>query len=584
MTRTFLALAWVEDDPQSFSPRMELFRRFGASSQWSLAASETGFQLYVRGPCAPSVQPCASGGYVVGDLFGARRSHSARDGHDGLRFGSKRDRLATARALLAETYGRYVALWPVAGRLAVLRDPTGGFEAVTWRRRGLTLVAGDLVEALPAGLGPSARVNWTKLSGELVGAGPRGDDALLEGVEAVAPGGYLPPGGQQIRLWRPQAFAGRAAASISPPEELAARARACVQSYAGDEALVCELSGGFDSSVVAALLSPEQQTRTRLIHFRGRGAEADEVASAQHAADHLGLNLHQLELEGQGYSLRELEALPSGWRPSFAGLDHHLDEAMARAVEVAGAKRILTGQGGDAVFFQAVTPWASRDLTDRNLAEGPAWAWRLAIARSTRRSVWALLAMEFAAKVGFGPNLDPPSAPWIAASARRSARGLGPHPWLRDLRRIAPAKRLHIHALVYAQRYLGPSARSAVADIAHPLLAQPIVEFCLGVPVLDLTDGVRGRAMARRVLGRHLPVQVAWRRSKGDLTSYYGLKLARSLQALRPFLLDGVVCREGLVNRQILETWLNEEALMERGGYGDLLQLMSVEAWARRWA
>lgn len=584
--RSYLALAWSDADQSAIGARTQLYAQLRNRAEWACVISEPRFELYVRGPRPPAVRRFA-GGYILGDLFGegvlAADASASLTGAMAPGLGA-RAVMAAALGLIAQHHGRYVAIWPDGEQTAVLRDPTGALEAVSWIRDGVRVVAGELRESLPAGLAPPLSINWAKVAAQLARPALIGERLAFDGVTALPPGGFLGASGQVLRLWRPQALARSSwAEGRDQAAALAQTIERVVAGYDGAGGLLCELSGGFDSSVVAAHLGALAHADVHLLHFAGRATEADELNYAQRVADHCRRSLRTLALSDRPYSLIDLEALPSGWRPSMAGIDRHLDLAVAHEAERLGAVMIMTGQGGDGVFFQALTPWASADLQGRSLPAAERRAWRIAIAMATGVSYWRLLALEGAAGLGLGPRLGMPPAPWLTRWARGVARGASPHDWLTDLRGVAPAKREQIQALVYAQRYSGPCARSWAADVIHPLLAQPIVELCLRIPIFDLTQGTEGRALARRAVGARLPPQVAQRPSKGDLTAYYGRKLARSLSAIRPFLLDGQLAAHGVLDSSVLRRWLDESQLREQGGYGDLLQLLSFEAWARRW-
>ena len=89
--------------------------------------------------------------------------------------------------------------------------------------------------------------------------------------------------------------------------------------------------------------------------------------------------------------------------------------------------------------------------------------------------------------------------------------------------------------------------------------------------------------MARRAFEGRLPAMILQRRSKGDLTAYYGRMLARSLPVLRPWLMEGWLAERKVLQLAVLDEMLTEEALITRGGYPDLMELIAVETWARGW-
>ena len=68
------------------------------------------------------------------------------------------------------------------------------------------------------------------------------------------------------------------------------------------------------------------------------------------------------------------------------------------------------------------------------------------------------------------------------------------------------------------------------------------------------------------------------------MQAFYGRAVAASLDVLRPWLLEGVLQREGLIRTDKLEPLLNADVLIMTDVYVDLLPVAAVEAWARGWS
>lgn len=97
-----------------------------------------------------------------------------------------------------------------------------------------------------------------------------------------------------------------------------------------------------------------------------------------------------------------------------------------------------------------------------------------------------------------------------------------------------------------------PSPSDDAVEALAPLLSQPVVETCLAVPAWTLA-GDRDRSLARLAFADRLPDRIRLRRSKGHMTSVYGRMLAAGLPRLRPWLLDGVLAQQGLIDRSLAE-------------------------------
>ncbi|MNY26078.1 hypothetical protein D3C86_1599060 [compost metagenome] len=129
----------------------------------------------------------------------------------------------------------------------------------------------------------------------------------------------------------------------------------------------------------------------------------------------------------------------------------------------------------------------------------------------------------------------------------------------------------------------GPSRLTAAVDVFHPLLSQPVIEACLGLTTPQLTLGRRDRALARLAFRDRLPPEVLQRRSKGELTAYFGRMIADGLPDLRPWLLDGRLAALGVIDRRSAEAALTRDALIRCGDYPDILLAAMFEGWVRAW-
>jgi asparagine synthase (glutamine-hydrolysing) len=172
---------------------------------------------------------------------------------------------------------------------------------------------------------------------------------------------------------------------------------------------------------------------------------------------------------------------------------------------------------------------------------------------------------------------------FLTAAARDAAARAEPHPWLADLQGVAPAKRRQIAGLVHGLLFSGASERGRQADLVHPLLAQPVVEYCLASPADVMTAGGRDRAFVRKAFADRLPAEIIGRRSKGNLSAYYSRMVAASLPLLRSRLLEGRLVAERLVDRDALEAALDVDELMWRGRCGEIMDLVTLEAWVQAW-
>lgn len=79
-----------------------------------------------------------------------------------------------------------------------------------------------------------------------------------------------------------------------------------------------------------------------------------------------------------------------------------------------------------------------------------------------------------------------------------------------------------------------------------------------------------------------LPAPVLARRSKGTPTGFFAALVQHNAAMLRPFLLDGVLATNLVIDRQAVEAALAPEPARDLS-FARLLQMADAEAWARSW-
>ncbi|MDR6624481.1 asparagine synthase C-terminal domain-containing protein [Caulobacter segnis] len=534
---------------------------------WRQARSAGTTTLWIRGDL--QVRDLA-GGWVVGELFERGTGRPAAIAPDALQspdLGIQGQCERLARGF----WGRYVAVFP-ADR-AVFRDPSGHLDALVWHSPTAWIVGSDLPDDLPASALPrTLEIDWATIADMLGDENAMGGRLALRGLEALRPGALRTFTNTPIDrvVWDPSAFAVDPHPSYEASRRavLAAVDESLMAESASGEVLLAEISGGLDSAIVAStLVKLGAGERTRFVHYHIDDPGGDERRFAHAVAERIGVPLMKIvkpELRIDEAALRDM---PVGARASNNALDRHYDQSQVDLVRALGARRILTGQGGDMVFYESPSEkigtevwgrWARRPGAD------PAWRQMEDAARWNRGSTWSLIGEA------------------VRETFRRPRRDLGQHPWLD--RPVAPAKRRQISNLIHLQPlFNGASRRGREAQLVHPLLNQPVLEATLAAPVIDLARGGRGRSLARDAFEDRIPELVRARRSKGDLTAYYGRMVLRSLPTLRPFLLEGRLAAQGVLDVKGLEEGLDPDRMIHAGNYPRLYEIIAIEAFVRYW-
>jgi asparagine synthase (glutamine-hydrolysing) len=117
----------------------------------------------------------------------------------------------------------------------------------------------------------------------------------------------------------------------------------------------------------------------------------------------------------------------------------------------------------------------------------------------------------------------------------------------------------------------------------EPLTSQPLLELCLRIPTFILASGAEDRSLARRAFSQDVPANILARRSKGSIEAFIRQTILNNVRFVRGMLLDGVLVRENLLDRQRLEVALSGRPERIAGAPACLFDFLGIEAWARRW-
>jgi len=491
--------------------------------------------------------------------------------------------------LVLRSWGNYIAFGIPEGAARVtwiVRAPLGHLVALRTTVGAITLLASDAA-ILADALGADPPIDWTFVAQHLAWQHLQTDRTGLLGIDEILGGECLRrgPGGNwnKFALWLPWTFTtveseiGHAEDAERALRDSVDRAVASLTQTEG--ASLLELSGGLDSSILAAALSAAKAP-ARAITFVTQAAEGDEREYSYATARATGMPLDELPV-GKGIDLAR-PALMRTARPGLPMLLSVADQILADKARECGATIFLSGAGGDCVFCSPASAAPAADTIRRFGIGRTAWRAVDDLARIHDANVWTVARMawrqaksaplhaRWPVTPGFlNPDCVPVSPP--------------DHPWLNEPSDVFPGKRSHVRAILATLAHVDGYGRHAVAPSRFPLLSQPVVETALRIPSwLWIAEG-RDRAVARRAWRDLLPAHVLERRTKGGLDGYAIEALAVNRAKLVPFLLEGHLANAGLIDRSRVE-----EALRRTVRRGDpepylLLPLIDCEAWARAW-
>lgn len=477
-----------------------------------------------------------------------------------------------------EGWGNYLAFGCRGSERTIDRAPLTGMP-LYWTKHGVGVVCASHLELL-ADILPKLAIDWSFVAHALLFMNWRTERTGIAGLSELLPGTGLLFDGDTTSIrtnWSPW---DHIALDRDVPGHVRALERAILRSVAVSSAsraeIVVELSGGLDSSIVAASLKAAGANFSA-ITFATPGADGDERHFARAVAARCEIELVEIQ---HGDEEIDLTAPPDRLlpRPGAYSVLGGIDRAFA-AVLAGRDRAIFGGIGGDSVFGLDGSVAPILDACATFGFSRRAFGTLRDVARTGDATLWQALR--------------------LSARARRAERRLGarrdetfladdvktrrqfPHPWDDGEETASQARINHVQAIRYILDFLDRPSRWHDADVVAPLLSQPVVEHCLSIPSWAWFAGGRDRAIARAAFASRLPAEVVWRRGKGRLESMCAAAYLRQRPLLRALLLGGRLAEQGLLDRAAIESYLAHDLAEGDFDYFRLIEIGDIERWVR---
>lgn len=597
----YVALVWNDADEAARDAAQQLALRLPPTpAEWACALARPGLQVYYTGPrvgSSEAYQLHEGSGVVLGKLFkrtsddesvAASLTPDAAESAAILKSGG--------RHLIQRYWGRYVAFLQDAESSTtwIVRDPSAGMPCLSTMCRGVEVFFSFMQDAVDLGLGPFS-VNWKYVAATLCYTRLQLRTTGLNEISQVL-------GGECVR-WhrgqRTQTFYWNAleVANTDPIEDpfeaarvLRARARDCMHAWGSCySGILHTLSGGLDSSIVLGCLhdAPNRPRITALNYF-SEGSDTDERLFARLSAIQAGCDLIERERNPDV----DLETMLGAARTAIPeNYLYHVENSRLEA-ELARERQataIFSGGGGDQLFYQARGSFSAGDFLQRRGPRPALFSVALDAARMDRLSIWQVLREAFA-QAWFGRRWDVTSEAGefkalmrkeIIAQVRGDPAFL--HPWFQAPGRTPNGKVWHAYMLLRPHEFYDPMGRPDDPERVAPLSSQPLVEVALRTPTYVLVRGGWDRALARYAFRNDVPRAILMRQTKGGVEEHARAILLRNATFVRGLLLEGLLVREGLVDRAKLEGVLARNPGRTGSRNLELYDYISMEAWLRSW-
>ncbi|HUP42885.1 MAG TPA: asparagine synthase-related protein [Thermoanaerobaculia bacterium] len=538
-----------------------------------LADPETGRAVAVAGRFAVVGEPSGMGRGVDPRAPAARAALAlARSG-------------ALGPGFLGTLSGPFVLLVadPAGGSLTVARDHLGSLKAYYFLDDRWLIAASEPAAILRHGA-VSDELDEGSIARFLGFRFGHTERSFFRSIRELPPAHRLevtPNGARAERYWRFRRLrpaAGRSAEEITG-DFLRRLGRAMAAETAGiePERVALSLSGGLDSTALAALAPPGIRAFSWFFEETPEGDEREQVEAVSR---HLELPVDWVRGDGlyplAGDFAERFVHEGSPYVNAFSALKCRL----YRAAREAGCERVLVGDGGD-VLYAAREYW----LRDALAAGRPRALRSLAgtIRRAARGDRFARLALVRLLPVrGLRSALLRPASPWLTAEARAALPPPARSPILPPGRRGARYELgvgVKNSELESEERRL--FARCGV-ERGNPFWSWPLLEWAIQLPADWYQRDGRTKVLAREAFRGRLPERVLESERVGLLGSFF----LRGIESSREELRESLFRRpRSDWRRYVRPEWLEPYLSATRSvtfGHTILWRVISYDLWYRR--
>src|SRR3989441_4821165 len=492
-------------------------------------------------------------------------------------------------------------------RLFIARDRLG-IKPLYYFYDDKKFIFGSEIKAILASPGIKPEFNQSTLAEYLAFGYLSGDETMFHGIKKLLPGHTLELDESGKLSVEPYWDLTVSADTDDRPRDYYIKTyrellEGCVASHLmSDVPLGVFLSGGLDSSAVAALTSKIRGEQIETFSV-GYDEEAySELPYAREVARHIGSRHHEVRLSRQEFfdSLPKLiwhEDEPIVW-PSSISLYCVARLARERVTVV------LTGEGSDETLagytryawtllnsrmdrvYRSIAPSALRDLLRRGIAAGPL---RGSLPRQLGHTVlvrgWGSWP-SFYFDNFYSAFSSAETAELLTASGHASAgdayRGSMQH-WEHSTGDL-------LHRLLYTdiKTYLvellmkqDQMSMAASIESRVPFLDHVLVEFAATIPAEFSVQGLTGKHILKAAVEDLLPKSIVYRQKMGFPTPWAYWLLGPQLGELEIMLLGPRTTARGLFRREVIQRLFAEHRAQHRDHGNRIWRLLNLETWMR---
>ena len=626
MTSRYMTFAWQSQDAETKATANQLCRQLQQHDhRWQVIYRSDGLLVLTISTGLASEQkafncyPLANNrGVVLGKLFGKDYINDYQvDEYTNAppvldELVSRQIVDSQCQYLLDQYWGSYIAfIHDEESRASMIfRDPSGGQQCFYCCFRGVEIFFSDLDDCRVF-KDLSFSINWRYITAFLRFSYPQNYLTGLNEVSVLLPGEcalICEDRIQYVLLWDPVSIAQSKDRMTDDPAAAAAELRritmGCINGWSNSyDKPVHLLSGGLDSSIVLSSLERANRAKQKVYLHCISGARHDnELIYARQGAEYHDVELLERTMPLMSMDLEAASKLP--FTPCPIDYQHMLNVTqfhyqLAKSV---GGDVFFSGNGGDELFFSPPVYLGAVDFAYDNGVRPSLLKAALNSAQLSNRSIWSVLQLILGDRLyykrvhPFSPFNDIPQDTLMTDDYFHgvSIRDIQ-HPVLNSLfddqgqadNALPPGKIFHLFMLLQPQslKYVGLGTQYPYTQWHDPLWSQPLIEFCLKMPVYRLQHHGVSRGLARKAFARDLPDTIIHRQSKGTGEGYQAINFNKNIKVYKEALLDGRLVNEQILDRKVLEQSLaGNNQTHASMNMAKLSVCLNLETWLKKWS
>jgi len=505
------------------------------------------------------------------------------------------------------------AIWDQTKRTLFLARDRLGIKPLYYRYDGETLLFGSEIKALLAYPGLRPEFNRKALAEYLAFGYLAGEETMYSGIRKLMPGHTLTiDGGGEIKIsayWDLDVNSGEEGRSRENRGreyyvgEYRERLEDCIRTHLmSDVPLGVFLSGGLDSSAVAALTSKIRKDRIETFAVGYGEEEFSELPFARTVAEHIGSDHHEVRLSREEF----FQALPFCiWHedepvvwPSSVAL--YFVSRLARE----RVKVVLTGEGSDETLagytryawtllnarmdgvYRSLTPSGLRGMLRKGILASP-------LSATARRK----LEHTFLLRDGSSWSAFYFDNFYSAFSAAEQDELLTPEAKLEtndaysgSLLYWDQSKGEMLHRLLYTdiKTYLvellmkqDQMSMAASIESRVPFLDHTLVEYTASIPAKYATKGMAGKFILKSAVEDLLPKSIVYRQKMGFPTPWAYWLAGKQLETIEELLMEPRALDRGYFRADAIRSLFSEHRAGRRDHGNRIWRLLNLELWMR---